>query len=66
MKIQLQVSLHCLCFASDFTVLELKNMYVCGVNGFNSMIDLADTQGAQPEDPALNSRTPHLRGMVHC
>lgn len=32
-------------------------MFVCGVNVFNSMIDLTDTQWDQPEDHSLNSPT---------
>lgn len=44
MKIWLEVSLHYLCFVSDFMVLELKSMCVCDVNVFNSVIDSAETQ----------------------
>lgn len=44
MKFWPQVSLHYLCFVSDFMVLELKKMDVCGVNVFNRMIDFTDTQ----------------------
>lgn len=43
MKIWLEVSLHCLCFVSDFMVLELKNLCVV-LMYFNSMIDLTETQ----------------------
>lgn len=63
-KIWLEVSLHYLCFVSDFMVLELKSMCVCDVNVFNSVIDSAETQWDNQGTPLSQEQTVRLEECV--